>query len=103
MRIATKSLTSIATLAFVVFGVVGDAVFNESNKLWNAFESFINLPTKLVVKLVGPGHGPAELVLPFLVSLCFYWLVFWALILGIQELRLRVGGSKHSNIYESHE
>jgi hypothetical protein len=68
----------------LALGAVGDAIFGTSNNRWTAIERVINLPVWLVVNLVGPGHGPSQLIAPFLFSLGCYWVLFWLLILGIQ-------------------
>ena len=91
-----KSIASVVTVVFLALGAVGDAIFGTSNNWWTAIERVINLPVALVVCLVGPGHGPAQLVVPFLFSIGCYWVFFWLLTLGLQKISKKIRPSRDS-------
>lgn len=75
---------AILTLLLCLLGVVGDSIFGVDNSVWKVIESAINFPGTLMSKVAGPGHGFRQLVLPFIVSLAFYFMFFWILLLIFQ-------------------
>ena len=101
MRKSTELFASILTICFLAFGIAGDSIFGTNNHPWAAVEGVINLPDRLALYLVGPGHGPAQLVFPVIFSIGFYWVLFWLLIRNIKKasarLRPRTGSSGSGN------
>ena len=77
------------TVAFLVLGAVADGLFGSNGGAWERIEQLINLPAIFVVHLAGPGHGVPQLVLPFLFSLAFYFVLFRLLLLGVARLGKR--------------
>ena len=82
---------AILTVLLCVLGIVGDNSFGVDNAVWKVIESTINFPGTLILKLVGPGHGFQQLVLPFFFSLAFYFCMFWSLIIILQRFDRQYG------------
>lgn len=74
------------TLALLVFGTLIESVVDINNKAWMYFESVINYPGKVMLMIVGPGHGFRQLVLPFVFSLAFYIAFFWLIVVLLRRL-----------------
>ena len=66
-------------------GIVIDENVGPDNRTWNRIVSVMNVPGGVILKLVGPGHGIPQLVLPFIASLVFYVAVFWLLLAAIER------------------
>jgi hypothetical protein len=79
----------VLTLLLCLAGIAIDENVGPDNPTWNRIVSVMNVPGGMVLKLVGPGHGILQLVLPFVASLVFYVAVFWLLLAAIERLRIR--------------
>ena len=82
---------AILTFLLLVLGVAGDNTFGVDNATWKFIENTLNFPGTLILKIVGPGHGFRQLVLPFVVSLAFYFLAFWGLLVMIHKCEKQHG------------
>ena len=82
---------AILTVLLLVLSVAADNTFGADNAAWKVIENTLNFPGTLILKMVGPGHDFSQLALPFFVSVAFYFLAFWGLLIMIQKCERQHG------------
>lgn len=81
------------TTLLCAIGIYLDGHVNPDAVWWQHVGTVLNLPGLVVSKIVGSGHGFAQLVLPFIVSIVFYVFFFWAVVSIVGSFRKKAMNS----------